>query len=160
MAHLSDLKWSQRVFMKAYRYRQYDWRPGAVLAKPLAQARLALVTTAGFYAPDQAPFDDSLRGGDFSYREIPSSADLQDLRVGHKSVAFDHQGIESDKNLALPLDRLAELLKAGKLGAVNRRHFSFMGSISAPARLVSQTAPEVASLLRADGVEAVLLTPV
>ncbi len=91
--------------METFRYRQFDWRPGAVLQEPLSRSRIAMVTTAAFYRPDQAPFDESVRGGDYSFREIPLETDLDTLQIAHKSDAFDHAGIESDKNLALRLAR-------------------------------------------------------
>ncbi|MDX5894728.1 glycine/sarcosine/betaine reductase selenoprotein B family protein [Rubrobacter radiotolerans] len=160
MASLSDLKLKYRVLMRTYRYRTHDWRPGAALRKPLAEARIAVVTTAAFHLPDQPPFDESVKGGDFSYREIPSDTDLSSLGIAHKSDAFDASGIETDKNLALPLEVLRDMVRDGKAGSVNARHFSFMGSISAPERLVSRTAPEVAAMLADDGVDAVLLTPI
>ena len=91
---------------------------------------------------------------------IPLETNLQTLQIAHKSDAFDHSGIERDKNLALPLDRLRELEAEGRIGRVALGHYSFMGSISAPARLVSSTAPEVARGLAEDAVDGVLLTPV
>ena len=109
MAQLSDLKLKYRLYMKAYPYRQIDWRPGAQLRKPLSESRIAVVTSAAFYGPDQKPFDPTIRGGDYSYREIPQDVALETLQIGHKSDAFDHVGIERDKNLALPLDRLREM---------------------------------------------------
>jgi D-proline reductase (dithiol) PrdB len=160
MAHLSDLKLTYRIYMAAYRYRQFDWRPGAVLAKPLSESRIAIVTTAALHRPDQPAFDASIKGGDWSYRELPLDVDLASLRVAHKSDAFDHTGLEADKNLALPLDRPRELAAQGVIGEPAPRHSSFMGSIPAPGRLVDQTAPEVAAKLRDDRVDAVLLTPV
>ena len=160
MAKLSDLKLKYRIFMEAYQYRQFDWRPGAVLEKPLSQSRIAMVTTAAFLRPEQAPFDPSIRGGDYSFREISLETNLDILQIAHKSDAFDHSGIERDKNLALPLDRLRELKAEGRIGAVAPRHYSFMGSISAPARLVAITAPEVAHRLRDERTDGVLLTPV
>ncbi len=160
MASLADLPLKYRLFMRTYRYRSVDWRPGAVLKKPLSQARIAAITTAAFYTPDQTPFDESIRGGDFSFRIIPLDGDLRSLRIAHRSDAFDHRGIEADKNLALPLDRLRELARERRIGSVGPRHFSFMGSIPAPGRLISGTAPEVARLLGDDGVDGVLLTPV
>jgi D-proline reductase (dithiol) PrdB len=160
MAKLSDLKWKYRISMQAYRYRQFDWRPGSILDRPLAQSRIAVVTSAAFFRPDQPPFDPTIRGGDYSFREIPVETDFDTLRIGHKSDAFDHSGIESDKNLALPLDRLRELKAEGRIGDVAPRHYSLMGSISAPARLVSVTAPEIARRLSEDQVDGVLLTPV
>ncbi len=160
MASLSDLKPKYRILVETYRYRQFDWRPGAVLQKPLSQSRIAMVTTAAFFRPDQAPFDPSIRGGDYSFREIPVETDLDTLQIAHKSDAFDHSGIESDKNLALPLDRLRELKAEACIGDVAPRHYSLMGSISAPARLVNITAPEIARRLSEDRTDGILLTPV
>jgi D-proline reductase (dithiol) PrdB len=160
MANISDLKLAYQVFMKAYPYRKVDWHPGARLKKPLSEARVAVVTTAAFFRPDQPPFDTSIRGGDYSYRIIPIDTDLSTLKIAHRSDAFDIRGITSDKNLALPLDRLKSLAEDGLIGSVAPHHFSFMGSIAAPGRLIAQTAPEVARMLLEDAVDAVLLTPV
>lgn len=160
MAKLSDLKLAYRLYMQTYRYRNVDWRPGTVLSKPLSQARIAVVTTAALYRPDQPPFDASIKGGDWSYREIAADSRLATLGIAHKSDAFDHSGLERDKNLVLPLDRLSELAADAFIGSVAPRHFSFMGSISAPQRLIDLTAPEVAVMLGEDQVDGVLLTPV
>lgn len=160
MAHIEDLKLKYRLYLRTYRYRQVDWRPGATLAKPLAQSRVAVVTTAAFHTPDQAPFDESIKGGDASFREIPHDTPLSALAIAHRSDAFDASGIEADANVALPLDRLRELVRDNAIGSVAPRHFSFMGSIPAPGRLVAESAPEVSRRLIADGVDVVLLTPV
>ena len=160
MARLSDLKPRYRVFMQTYRYRSVDFGEGARLEKPLSQARFAAITTAGFYLPDQPPFDESVRGGDYSYRLIPREADVSTLRHSHRSDAFDHTGIETDPNVALPLDRLRELAADGIIGEVAPRHVSFMGSITAPGRLVRYSAPEAARLLERDQVDVALLVPV
>ncbi len=160
MARLSDLKLKYRLYMQAYLYRQIDWRPGVLLRKPLSESRIAVVTSAAFYGAGQKPFDPAVRGGDYSYREISEDVTLETLQIGHKSDAFDHAGIERDKNLALPLDRLRELQQEGVIGEVAKRHFSLMGSITAPARLVNITAPEIARKLAEDRVDGVLLTPV
>ncbi len=160
MARISDLRFKHRLFMKTYRYRAADWGTGSKLNKPLSECRIALVTTAALYRDDQEPFDEEFKGGDFSYRIISSDTDLDTLRIGHRSSAFDHSGVEADKNLALPIHRFQELVERGRIGSLNHRHFSFMGSVSAPGRLVSKTAPEAAELLHQDGVDAVFLTPV
>jgi D-proline reductase (dithiol) PrdB len=160
MAKITDLKFVYQVFMKAYRSRRVDWRPGASLKKPLSEARVAVVTTAAFFRPDQPAFDRTIRGGDYSYRTIPVDTDLSTIEIAHRSDAFDIRGITSDKNLALPLDRLKSLVGQRIIGSVAPRHFSFMGSIAAPGRLIAKTAPEVAQFLLEDEVDAVLLTPV
>ncbi len=160
MARLEELKLTHRLLMKAYRYRAVDWRPGARLSKPLPECNLALVTTAGLHLSSQPPFDASTRGGDFSFREIPGDISVRELKISHRSTAFERTGARRDRNLVFPLDRLRELVERGELGALNRRHFSFMGSISAPGRLIAKTAPQVAMKLREDGVDAVFLVPV
>jgi D-proline reductase (dithiol) PrdB len=160
VAKLSDLKPAYRLYMQLYRYRRVDWKPGTRMTKPLSESRIAVVTTAGLHRPDQPPFDASVKGGDWSYREIPADTDIATLGVAHKSDSFDHSGLEQDKNLALPLDRLRELAASGFIGELAPRNFSFMGAISAPQRLIDFTAPEAAHKLREDAVDGVLLTPV
>ena len=160
MGKLSDLKLKYQVLIKGYPFRRVDWRPGAVLGKPLNQARIALVTTAGFYLPDQQPFDQSFRHDDCSYREIPWGTPTKILQIGQSSDAFDHSGIEADRNLTLPLDRLQELVNAGVIGQSAPRHLSIMGSIIAPAKLINESGPEIARKLQEDGAEGVLLAPV
>jgi D-proline reductase (dithiol) PrdB len=160
MAQLSDLKLKHRLFLQAYPFRRVDWRPGTHLRKPLNQARIALITTAGFYLPSQPPFDPSYKHDDCSFREIPWGTPVELLQIGQTSDAFDHSGIEADRNLALPLDRLQELVESGTAGEAAPRHFSIMGSLIAPARLISESGPEIAQKLREDQVDAVLLTPV
>jgi D-proline reductase (dithiol) PrdB len=160
MARIADLPLKYRLFMQAYPYRWIDWRPGTHLSKPLSTARLAMITTAGYFLPDQQPFDQSIRHDDCSFREIPWGTPIGDLRIGQSSDAFDHSGIEADRNLAFPLDRLRELVAEGKVGEAAPRHFSLMGSIAAPKRLMSESGPEIASKLAEDGADAVFLAPV
>lgn len=160
MGELSEFSLRWRVFLKAYRWRRIDPVPWAPPGKPLAECRLALVSSAGFVRPGQPPFDDSVRGGDTSFRKIPSGTDPSDLRESHRSDAFDHTGLAHDPNVAFPLDRARELVEAGRVGSLARDHLSFMGSITAPGRLVRDTAPEAASWLVADAVDLALLVPV
>jgi D-proline reductase (dithiol) PrdB len=160
MAQLSDLPLKQRILITGYPFRRIEWRPGTRLSKPLNQARIALITTAGYFLPDQEPFDQSYRHNDCSFREIPWGTQVDQLQIGQSSDAFDHAGIEADRNLALPLDRLRELIDAGVVGESAPRHFSLMGSIIAPAKLISDSGPEIARRLAADAVDAVLLVPV
>ena len=160
MARIESLPLWLRATLRAYPWRRIDPVPSAPLKKPLAEARVALVTTAGLVCPGEAPFDESVRGGDASYRVIPSGIDVATLEEHHRSKSFDHSGVERDRNLAFPLDRLRELANSKEIGAVAPRHLSFMGSITAPGRLVKKSAPEAAALLVEDAVDIALLVPV
>lgn len=160
MGNLNEFPIKYRLFLKAYPWRRIDPVPWAPLQKFLKDSRLALVSSAGFVLPGQEPFDDSIRGGDFSFREIPAATDVTMLTDTHRSDLYDHAAIRQDPNLAFPLDRLRELVRSGRIGSVNRRHLSFMGSITAPGRLVKKTAPSAARRLVEDGVDIALLVPV
>jgi D-proline reductase (dithiol) PrdB len=160
MGTISEFSMPVRLFLKAYPWRRIDPVPWAPLTKPLAECRLALVSSAGFVLPGQPPFDDSVRGGDTSFRQIPGDAAVSELIDTHRSESFDHAGLEKDQNLGFPLDRLRELVQQQRLGSLNRRHLSFMGSITAPGRLIKQSAPEAAEWLVEDQVDAALLVPV
>lgn len=155
VAQISDLPASARVFLRMYPWRRIDPVPWTPLRKPLPEAKLAIVSTAGLVTREQPPFDEGVRGGDWSYREIPDSVDVSTLIDAHRSWTYDHAGVQADPNLAFPIDRLREMGYA-----TNHRHFSFMGSITAPGHLRKESAPRAAEALVADGVDAVLLIPI
>jgi D-proline reductase (dithiol) PrdB len=160
LGELSEFPLKYKLFLKAYPWRRIDPVPWAALKKPLKDCRAALISSAGLVGPGQEPFDDSIRGGDFSFREIPADTNVTMLIDTHRSDLYDHTAIRQDTNLAFPLDRLRELVRSGRIGSLNRRHLSLMGSITAPGRLVKKTAPSAARGLVEDGVDIALLVPV
>ena len=120
---------------------------------PLRDRRVAIVSSAGLVVRGDRVF----RGRDPDYRAIPSSTQANDLLCSHISINFDRNGFQEDWNVVFPLDRLNELA-AGHLGSVADTHYSFMGATD-PVQMVDG-AREVAGKLRADKVDAVLLTSV
>ena len=161
MAELAGLPWKLRLFLKSYPWRRIEdpipWTP---LDRPLSESRIALISSAGFARKDQEPFDESFRGGDPSFREIPADQDLAELENQHRSESFDHRGMLADPDLAFPLNRLRELEAQGRVGSLSPLHLSFMGSITAPGRLTRQTAPEAVATLVRQEVDVALLIPV
>jgi len=160
MAAIADLPLWLRATLRVYRWRRAAPVPRAALTRPLSACRVALVTTAGLVPPGDPPFDESIKGGDWSYRVIDAEIAVQSLLDCHRSRAFDHDGIAADRNLAMPIERLRELAADGVIGAVAPRHLSFMGSITAPGRLLARSVPAATQLLAADGVDIALLVPV
>lgn len=160
MASFAELPLHYRLAMAVYPWRVIDPVPWSPLRRPLHPSRLALVSSAGLYRRGvDEPFR-RVRGGDSSVRWIPVATDPRALAVGQTSDAFDRAAIEADVNEAWPLDRLRELVDGGVIGSLNDRHVSFNGSITAPGRLVSYAAPEMAGQLVRDGVDAALFVPV
>ena len=131
------------------------WTP---LRVPISQAKVALVTTGGFYVTGQEPYetDGPENKGDWSFRAIPRNISPDKLEVAH--LHYDLSGPREDRNCVFPIDRAEELAKEGVIGSLADTYYSFMGFIQRPDLLASETAPEVARLLNADGVDAVVLT--
>jgi D-proline reductase (dithiol) PrdB len=160
LGDLNEFPLKYKLFLKTYPWRRIDPVPWTALKKQLKDSRAALISSAGLVGPGQQPFDNSIRGGDFSFREIPADTDISTLTDRHRSDLYDRVGIRQDPNLAFPLDRLRELVTKGRIGSLNRRHLSFMGSITAPGRLVKKSAPAAVRGLVEDGVDIALLVPV
>ena len=86
----------------------------------------------------------------------------QELVLGHGSPNFDRSGWLVDPNVVFPLDRLRELASEGRIGSVADRHITFAGNQPGEtlATITLDSGPAAAALLREDGVDIVLLTPV
>lgn len=125
------------------------------LARPLADCRLALVTTAGAHLASDPPFDEFSPLGDPSFRVIPADTPGKEIVVHHNH--YDHQGADRDINCILPVDRLRELDRAGVVRSASA-HYGFMGFNPNPHPLLA-SAREVAQRLRDDGVDVAVLTP-
>ena len=82
---------------------------------PLAEATVAIVTTASLHHADQ----DDFGPGDTGFRVLDGAR--RDLMTGHWSPNFDTIGFAADMNVVFPLDRLDELAAAGTIGAVADR---------------------------------------
>ena len=153
----------EKRFVREKAYPNFDWvtfanpSPVNLLDKPVPECRVALVTTAGAHLRTDPPFNLRSAIGDYTYREIPNDASLDDLRLSH--IGYDIKRVSTDKNCVLPLDRLGELAAEGIIGDLAPRHFSFMGYVAETDPLINGTAPEVAEKLKADHVDLVLLAP-
>lgn len=128
--------------------------PLTPLARPLSGARLALVTTAGIHLREDRQFV----ARDQTFRAIPAEASPGELLQSHTSIGFDRSAFQGDPNIVYPVDRLRELVAAGEVGSLGPTFYSFLGAQYPPYDGLTASATEVARLLSADGVQAVLLT--
>jgi len=137
------------------------WTP---FSKRLAEAKIALLTSAGLYVKaTQPPFDGEREKreptwGDPSWRAIP--ADVTTPELGMMHLHLNETDILADHEIALPTGTLAELVLEGVVGAATTRHFSVMGFQRAGLEVWrSETAPAIAALLREEGADGVVLAP-
>lgn len=150
----------QDKFVAGYQARESSGTiPWALPAKPLAEAKLALITTAGIHHRQQTPFDMDDANGDPSFRQLNGETLFDDFQITHDY--YDHSDARKDPNIIFPLDRVRELASEGVVGRLAQSHYAFMGHIDGPhiATLVETTAKEVAQRLKRDQVDLVLLTP-
>jgi D-proline reductase (dithiol) PrdB len=145
---------AMRAYVDGLPVPEYDSTP-FVTPPSLRESTVAIVTTAAIHQRGDVGYT----AGDTGFREI-GRAD-RDLRLGHWSPNFDRTGFAADLDVVFPIDRLEELGAAGTIGAVAPRHFAFAGNQDdSVTRVRLDSGPAAARLLRDDGVDVVLLTPV
>jgi D-proline reductase (dithiol) PrdB len=138
--------------------------PWAPVTKPLARSKVALVSTAGISMQGDTPFD--MEGerrrptwGDPSWRRLRADATGESVDVNHLHI--DTSYAKRDLDVALPVDRLRELVAAGVVGAMAESHYSVMGYQGADTTaLETRSAPEIAAAMRSEEVDLALLAPV
>ncbi len=131
------------------------WTP--YTGKPSDQT-FALITSGGLYLKGSQPaFDTVSIHGDPSSREIPKTVKQEEIGIAH--AHYDHSLAEQDINTIFPIHRLIELENEGVIGKVIDIHYSY-SYVNDVAPLVLKTVPKMISLIKADGVDVVLLAPV
>jgi D-proline reductase (dithiol) PrdB len=138
------------------------WAP---FEKRLAEARIALLTSAGLYLEgEQRPFDGEREKaeptwGDPTHRVLPSPLDGRPIGMMHLHV--NHEDVLADPEIALPLGGLAALVAEGRIGSVAPRHVSVMGYQQAGLEVWRQeTSPAIVELLRDQETDGLILAPV
>jgi len=136
--------------------------PWAPLKKPLKETTFALMTSAGISSKTDPPFDVEREKrepawGDPTSRQIPNTATEADIDVNHLHINTDY--IKQDINVMLPLARFREFENDGIIGRLAPTSYSYYGFQLDPTVLLEETMPAVAANMKAEGVEAVLLTP-
>lgn len=134
-----------------------DFIPLAHLKKPLAQARLTFVSSAGVQPKGTMPFDVVHPVGDYSFRRVPSGARVNDLEI--HQIKYPTKGAGRDLNVIFPVERLQELAAEGVIGALTQNFFSFIGYQMDPPTFERTLAEDIASAVVADGADAALLCP-
>ncbi len=140
-----------------YRWSVFDSSPWTPFEKPLSEARLALLSSAGIFREDQPPFD-PWAVNDLSFREIPVDTPPEKLKLHHNY--FDHRDALKDINCVFPAQRLSELAREGTIGSLAPVAVTLgMGRLYKRTALQQETVPKIVECLRGQGADAVLLVP-
>jgi D-proline reductase (dithiol) PrdB len=165
----------QQVQASAYAgpsHWRYDEGPFTPLTRPLAECRLALLSSSGHFVAgdDPMPFgvkamtqaeamariDDFLKGEPV-LSQISVATPGEELRLRHGG--YDIRSAQADHNVVLPLERLRELAGEGLFGELASEAYSFVGAC-AQTRLLKQAGPAWVRQFQAARIEVMLLVPV
>ncbi len=143
-----------------YVFAHYANVPFTTLTKPLAQSRVAIVTTAAPYradAGDQGPRAPYNAAAKF-YSVYSGDTDRDhDLRISHIAIDRVHTTAE-DPGTYFPLLALHEAAHQGRIGSVAPR-FHGAPTNRSHRTTVETDAPEIVARCKADEVDAALLLP-
>ncbi len=134
-----------------------DYVPLAKLKKPLCEARLTFVSSAGVQPKGTLPFDVVHPVGDYSFRLVPADAAPSDLEI--HQLKYPTAGANLDLNVIFPLERLQELAVEKVIGSLTPNFISFIGYNMDPERLESTLAEDIAREVEQEGADIALLSP-
>jgi hypothetical protein len=143
-----------------YRWAQSEAIAFNKLVKPLAQCRVALITTAAPYQPDKgdqgpgAPYNGAAK---FHSVYSGDSTKDPDLRISHVAIDRDHTTAE-DQGSYFPLAALRRAAAAGRIGEVAPR-FHGLPTNRSHRTTIDSDCPELVRRCRDDRADAALLVP-
>lgn len=126
------------------------WTP---VTKDLKDMVVAIVTAAGVHHKEDKRFNLS---GDFTFRRVKDTTPTNELMVSHGG--YDNGDVNKDINCMFPIDRIHELAKEGFIKSIAPVHIGFMGGGGNQEKFRNETGPEIARILKEEGVDAVLMT--
>ena len=151
--------WYGALGYAPYVYASFVDVPFAALRRPLADARVALLTTAAPYRPGLgeqgagAPYNAAAKF--FRPYLLDSTLD-HDLRVSH--VAIDRAHITDDSGTWFPLLAMRRAWQCGRIGTIAPRIIGVPTQRS-QRRTLDVDASEVLALCQGDAVDAAVLVP-
>jgi hypothetical protein len=165
---VDSFKYLPRSFRPLYEGRgpfpgedQPVWAP---FEKRLAEAKIALLTSAGMYVKgSQASFDlereqTHPHWGDPTWRSIPAAVTAERIGVAHLHI--NDGDLLADPEIALPMHLLGELAGEGLIGGAVAEHVSVMGYQERTLRVWQDTtAPELVAHLRDQVADGLILAP-
>lgn len=153
----------------AHRHEDTPWAP---MAKPLSEAKIALMTSSGHFVDGDDPKPLGVEDMNQDEAEdrimetikeapslsmIPSGTPFEQIRVRHGG--YPVEGAAADPQVVLPLRIMEALDSEGIIGGFADVSYSFVGA-AAQGPIKKRIGPEWAEMLREAEIDAVLLVPI
>jgi hypothetical protein len=143
-----------------YRWAHNLEVPFARPARPLAEGRVALITTAAPFKPgagDQGPWAPYNAAAKFTKVYSMPIEPAPDLRISHVGYDRRHTSAE-DINTYFPLQRLKEAEAERRFGELNVRFYG-VPTLRSQRLTTQRDAPAVLEMCREDAIDAAILVP-
>lgn len=124
-------------------------------SKPLSEARLGMISTAGAYVQGQVAYHYK---DDTGIRTIPRQTPVSKLRFSH---IMENYLVEArqDPCTVFPIEALDALHQDGSIGALADNYFSCMGGIYSQSRVRDELLPSLSEAVSRERLELLLLVP-
>lgn len=145
----------ERDYIRRRGRPDFDWlrfgepSPRRQLKRPLSQARIGIVSTAGAHLVGEGPIPAS-----GPPRVIPIEAE-----IGLHHIGYDTKRASADPEVVWPVRTLRRLAELGAIGSVSGLAVSMMGAVLDGRVVLSRHVPTVVEQFRRDSVDLALLVP-
>lgn len=124
----------------------------------LTQNRLVLISSAGGYLADtQESFDAADLLGDYTVRTWSIDTSFSDIALAHDH--YNHEAVNADSQVLLPIGHLQEMVQAGQIGELALSVISYMGYQPDLRRVVDELIPAILPIVQELQADAALLVP-
>ena len=150
-------KLAGKEYVTEYPMPNFDRVAPNPAVKDITKARIALVTSGGIVPKGNPDHIESSSASHYGKYDIEGVNDLTSETYETAHGGFDPVYANEDADRVLPVDVLRDMEKEGKIGTLHRYFYSTVGNGTAVANAV-EFASEFSKELKADGVDAVILT--
>jgi D-proline reductase (dithiol) PrdB len=145
-----------KLGFEPYQWFEADTAPAfTTLSKPLAESKLAMISTAGTYVAGQVAY---YYKDDTSIRAIAADTPVDKIRFSH---IMENYLIEArlDPFTVYPAEALQKLNSEGVIGSLTENYLSCMGGIYSKNRIATELIPNLEAALAEEAPDILLLVP-
>ncbi len=144
-------------FVTEYPMPEFDHVAPNPAIKDMSKAKIALVTSGGIVVKGNPDHIESSSASKFGKYDISGVMDLTAETHETAHGGYDPVYANEDADRVLPVDVLRDMEKEGKIGELHRYYYATVGNGTSVAN-ARKFAQKISEELRADGVDAVILT--
>lgn len=146
----------EKLGFEPYRWFQAESKPAfSVPARPLAESRLGMISTAGTYVQGQVAY---YYKDDTGIRAIPNDTPMGKIRFSH---IMENYLVEArqDPATVFPSQVLGKLRSTGLIGELADNYYSCMGGIYSQKRVRAELIPRLTEAIDEQRLDLLFLVP-